>query len=52
MEFRYCFHYHDERLTLKYQAREIKTANIDRWIEDFAKNNAPYVTVLEYDLLP
>lgn len=52
MEFKYCVHYHDERLTLKYQVKEIKTANIKTWIENFTKNNSPYVTVLKYEIIP
>jgi len=51
MEFKYCVHYHDERLILKYQATEVKTGNIKKWIEKFTKSNSPYVTVMEYEIM-
>ena len=51
MEFKYCVHYHDGRLSSPYKAVEIKTARIDLWIEKFVRNNSPYVTIMEYELI-
>jgi hypothetical protein len=48
---KYCVHYHDERLTLKYQAKEIETNDIQEWIDNFSKENHPYVIVLEFEPL-
>lgn len=49
MEKEFCVHYHDERLSLPYQAITIKTNNIDQWLKDFVSNNSPHVTVMEWE---
>lgn len=51
MEFKYIVCYKDIRLIDPNKEIAIKTARIDLWTRDFEKNNSPYVTIVDYNIV-
>lgn len=47
MEFEYVVTYSDRRLKESIKKITIKTANIQKWTEDFEKENSPWVKIFQ-----
>lgn len=45
----YCIHYHDDRLTLPYQAIDVETINIIKWVNQFITSGEGHITLMEYE---